>query len=82
MTSIHVLQAIMEFLEYLEKWTSLPLKEKIPILTSTLTGLRVSLRATLEIVDMLHREENWIYLLTCRLTQDVLEVQCLKGIIE
>lgn len=43
----------MEFLEYFEKWTSLSLKEKIPILVSTLTGLRVSLRATLEIVDML-----------------------------
>lgn len=44
-------QAILEFLQFFENWENLG--KKIPVSKSTSVGLKVTLRATLEILDML-----------------------------
>ncbi|KAH0563640.1 hypothetical protein KQX54_003564 [Cotesia glomerata] len=44
-------QAILEFLQFFEDWQKL--ENKIPVSRSTSLGLKVTLRATLEILDML-----------------------------
>ncbi|XP_044595407.1 uncharacterized protein LOC123272579 isoform X2 [Cotesia glomerata] len=51
----------------------LPGKFFFAITPSTLTGLKISLGATLELIDFLHNECNYDYLMTIRLTQDALE---------
>lgn len=45
------------------------------ITSSTLTGLKISLGAALELVEFLHTECNYDYLMTIRLSQDTLEVK-------
>ncbi|XP_057341611.1 uncharacterized protein LOC130678434 isoform X1 [Microplitis mediator] len=51
----------------------LPGKFDFAITSSTLSGLKISLGATLELVEFLHTECNYDYLMTIRLTQDALE---------
>ncbi|XP_063386700.1 uncharacterized protein LOC134675500 isoform X1 [Cydia fagiglandana] len=65
-------KAIQEFLEFLADWEKL--EKKIPVSRSTLTGLKVTLRATLEILDMLNVACDYKYLMTATLSQDPLEV--------
>lgn len=55
----------------------LPGKFFFAITPSTLTGLKISLGATLELIDFLHNECNYDYLMTILLTQDALEVNIL-----
>lgn len=50
------------------------MSKKLPISPSTLLGLKVTLKATLEILDMLHKNNNYEYLMTATLSQDPLEV--------
>ncbi|XP_044576596.1 integrator complex subunit 7 homolog isoform X2 [Cotesia glomerata] len=45
----------------------------LSITASTLTGLKISLGSTLELIDFLHSKCNYDYLMTSRLTQDMLE---------
>ncbi|XP_044589058.1 uncharacterized protein LOC123268196 [Cotesia glomerata] len=61
----------MSFLKYLQEWESM--KKKLPISPSTLLGLKVTLKATLEILDMLHENNDYDYLMTATLSQDPLE---------
>ncbi|XP_063392810.1 uncharacterized protein LOC134678258 [Cydia fagiglandana] len=64
-------KAIQEFLEFLADWEKL--EKKKPVSRSTLTGLKVTLRATLEILDMLNVACDYKYLMTATLSQDPLE---------
>ncbi|CAG5093082.1 Protein of unknown function [Cotesia congregata] len=58
------LQAILEFLQFFENWENL--ENKIPVSKSTSIGLKVTLRATLEILDMLKNECGYKYLMIIR----------------
>ena len=76
----HILQAILEFLKFLYDWESI--ETKVPVSKSTMVGLKMTLQATLEILDMLSRKCNYhyyIYLMTATLSQDPLEVITLKN---
>ncbi|CAH2090997.1 unnamed protein product [Euphydryas editha] len=64
-------QAIFKFLKFLEDWEKLD--QKIPVSRSTLLGLKVTLRATIEILEMLKIECDFKYLMTATLSQDPLE---------
>lgn len=68
---ISLLQAIHNFLEFLENWENLG---RLPISKTTVIGFKVSLRATLEILTALNKECNYLYLMTATLSQDPLEV--------
>ncbi|XP_044594965.1 putative mediator of RNA polymerase II transcription subunit 24 isoform X1 [Cotesia glomerata] len=46
---------------------------EFPITTSTLTGFKVTLGTTLELLEFLHDKCNYDYLMTSRLNQDALE---------
>ncbi|KAK0169382.1 hypothetical protein PV327_011608, partial [Microctonus hyperodae] len=61
-----------ELQKHLDK-DQLPEKFVFAITTSTLTGFKISLGATLELMEFLHTECNYSYLMTIRLTQDALE---------
>ncbi|KAI4476204.1 hypothetical protein M0804_013790 [Polistes exclamans] len=50
----------------------LPVKFFFAITPSTLTGLKISLGVTLELMEFLNTECNYNYLVTIRLTQDAL----------
>ncbi|KAH0549860.1 hypothetical protein KQX54_015363 [Cotesia glomerata] len=65
-------QAILEFLQFFESWENL--EKKIPVSKSTSIGLKVTLRTTLEILDMLKNECGYKYLMTATLSQDPLEI--------
>ncbi|XP_047984169.1 uncharacterized protein LOC125224761 isoform X2 [Leguminivora glycinivorella] len=64
-------ESILDFLQFLGDWEKL--EKKIPVSRSTITGLNVTLRATLEILDMLNATCNYKYLMTANLSQDPLE---------
>ncbi|KAK0075394.1 hypothetical protein PV325_006952, partial [Microctonus aethiopoides] len=67
-------EKIINFLEYLEEWETIA-KEKnyIFITDSTCYGLKISLRATLELLEYLTGTHHYEYLMPNRLNQDVLE---------
>lgn len=65
-----IFQAILQFLEFLGNWEKF--EKKIPVSKSTLVGLKVTLRATLKILDMLNIECKFKYLMTATLSQDPL----------
>ncbi|XP_046588362.1 uncharacterized protein LOC124293088 isoform X3 [Neodiprion lecontei] len=64
-------QAILKFLQFYEDWEKF--EKKIPVSRSTSVGLKVTLRATLEILDMLKDVCDSKYLMTATLSQDPLE---------
>ncbi|XP_046608786.1 uncharacterized protein LOC124299567 [Neodiprion virginianus] len=64
-------QAILKFLQFFEDWEKF--EKKIPVSRSTSVGLKVTLRATLEILDMLKDVCDFKYLMTATLSQDPLE---------
>ena len=68
----YILQAILDFLIFLEDWENL--KGTISVSRSTIIGLKVTLRATLEILSMLNWTCDYKYLMTATLSQDPLEV--------
>lgn len=76
------MQEIEDFLLYLEEWENMyPVegrkKTRPGFLTwSTLVGLKVSLKGTLELLKYVTEECNFRYLMTARLNQDNLEVRC------
>lgn len=53
-------------------------KTRVGFLTlNTCTGFKVTLRATLELLEYLSNDRNYLYLMTARLNQDNLEVYIL-----
>lgn len=69
------LQIIQNFISYLDEWKSVAEKENYEFITnSSFSGLKVSLKATLEICDYLVENCDFSYLMTARLNQDSLEV--------
>lgn len=69
-------QAIEDFLVFLQDWKNYCQSNKIkfPISASTFNGLRITLKATLEILEYVITELHYDFLLTARLNQDALEV--------
>ena len=68
-------QAIRVFLEFIEDWENyIKDKDFNFISSSTCLGLKVTLKATLELAAFLINECNYSYLMTSRLNQDSLEV--------
>lgn len=70
-------QAIQDFLKFLDEWEEKfpgPRKE-FPVTNQTLIGLRVTLKAALLLIERLHEQSGFQYLLTARLNQDALEVE-------
>lgn len=67
---------INDFLFFLEQWDRLEVAGNvlIPISMSTRTGLKVSLNGALRLLNYLHDECNYIYLVTSRLSIDLIEV--------
>lgn len=73
---LYFFQAIKTFLSYLENWDAWRKQHKVDFLSdSTAGGLKVTLKATLELFDFLHKEHGFEYLMTSRLSQDNLEVK-------
>ncbi|XP_033223500.1 uncharacterized protein LOC117177116 [Belonocnema kinseyi] len=67
-------QSIDKFLEYFLEWEEGAKKNKMPFLSqSTCYGLKVTLKATLEIFAFLKQKCDLQYLMTSRLNQDALE---------
>ncbi|XP_071576893.1 uncharacterized protein [Temnothorax nylanderi] len=65
---------IQQFIQFLNEWETETKKLDYIYLThNTSLGLKITLRATLEIVEFLYYECNYEYLLTARLSQDALE---------
>lgn len=70
-----MLQIVEEFLTYLEEWNSVAKEKKYDFITeNSFYGLKVSLKATLEICEYLVRDCGFSYLMTSHLNQDALEV--------
>ena len=69
-----ILQVLISFLEYLEKWKQEHYDPKHFISESTYLGLKTTLKSTLEIKDYLTTELNYEYLMTSRTNSDALEV--------
>lgn len=70
------LQAIESFIAYLEEWKSTAEENKyvFPLTGNTYTGFIVTLKATLQLLDYLHKEEGFEYLMTNCLCSDPIEV--------
>lgn len=73
------MQDIEDFITYLKLWEALfhtqEERKKGFLTESTLYGLKVTLKATLEILDYLTKRRLYMYLMTSRLNQDNLEVK-------
>ncbi|XP_074114729.1 uncharacterized protein LOC141537576 isoform X4 [Cotesia typhae] len=72
-TSSFVKLIEFKILQFLNSYNFLKIGKKIPVSRSTLLGLKVTLRATLEILDMLKNACDYKYLMTATLSQDPLE---------
>ncbi|XP_043267642.1 uncharacterized protein [Venturia canescens] len=67
-------KAIIEFDAFLREWDSNTTSKEMPISASTIFGFKVTLGATLEILEVLHKEDGLFqFLMTARLNQDALE---------
>ncbi|KAL4099000.1 hypothetical protein QTP88_023503 [Uroleucon formosanum] len=72
-------KVIKDFVDYLDEWHVNAKKNSYNFLTySTYFGLKVSLKATLEIFDYLELSCNYQFLMTARLNQDNLEAATLS----
>lgn len=72
-------QNISEFLVFLKQWEKEAKEQELDFITdSTCYGLKVSLKAALEICEFLIGECDFEFLMTARLNQDNLEVKSLK----
>lgn len=91
---LSILKAIIDIINYLHAWRRKELESKanrrgrrndgrqenfyMAVTKSTLTGLLISLKSTLELLDYLCGKCGYKYLMTARLNQDQLEVHILK----
>lgn len=72
----YTLQIIQNFLKYLEEWQSVATEKNYKCFhNKTFYGLKVSLKATLEICQYLIENCGFSYIMTARLNQDSLEVR-------
>lgn len=68
-------------MEFFDKWVLILKREKSnAISNSTINGLFVTLRGTLQLIKYVHSVLNYDYLLTTKLTQDALEVRIIYNI--
>ncbi|XP_051162248.1 uncharacterized protein LOC127282175 [Leptopilina boulardi] len=66
---------IEDFLKYLEEWKTVAKEKNYECLSDNCSyGLKISLKASLEICEFLITKCNFKYLMTARLNQDSLEV--------
>lgn len=85
--NIIILQDLEDFLIYLDDWEKIIIAEQIKnqldnvktkksVTDSTLKGLEVTIKSTLDLHKYLHEEEgeNLSYIMTCKLNQDALEI--------
>ncbi|XP_064479090.1 uncharacterized protein LOC135392303 [Ornithodoros turicata] len=73
-TAPEKLQVLEDFVAYVDQWeTTCPNRDLDFMTTQTSDGLKVTLRATLELHEYLTSECGFQYLLTARLNQDALE---------
>lgn len=79
---LFALQAIKDFDEFLRRWQTQwkKPKERFSVSPSTVNGFKITLGSTLELLQYLHEEKNFEYLMTTRLNQDALEVRCFRTI--
>lgn len=73
-------QVIQDFIAYLRQWETGAKEQKVkcPVSASTMNGLKVTLGGILELVQYLHVDCNYEYLMTIRAVQDPLEVCIVK----
>lgn len=76
---VYLLLSITSCLDYLDEWNRTATKAGYEFITENSYGLKVSLRATLEISNFLGGKCEFNYLITARLNQDSLEVEFHSG---
>lgn len=71
-----MLQTVQSFIEYLKEWETTAKREGFDFISDSCSyGLKISLRAALEICEFLVNKCNFKYLMTGCLNQDCLEVK-------
>lgn len=68
-------QTILEFIDFLLEWKSKIKNADLRLAHQTQTGLIVTLKGTIDLVEYLSTEVGYEYLMTRRLNQDALEVR-------
>jgi len=69
------MQRIVDFVDYLEEWQQLAEEKGTAFIpNSTYSGLRVTLKAAVEVMEFLVEKCGYEFLMTARLNQDALEV--------
>ena len=74
------LQVIQQFIQYIIDWEDLTDKKwvEFALTQSTATGYKISLAATIELLEYLHEVCNYSYLMTAHLTSNPIEVSIIR----
>lgn len=67
-------KVLQDFLSYLDQLDDMKISASKKFTTSSITGLRITVKTALELVEYLSHEVGFKYFLTRRMNQDTLEV--------